>query len=146
MTVTNTNTNTRPVVASKPTSPSSPVQGNLGEGLATAEAMRARIAQLEAQLAAKSEPKAQRLYMRVSGKGAASLYGLGRFPVTLYPEQWAALIAHLPEVQAFLKAHEVSLKSKTETEEAWAARTAGDSVAKEARVRAAESEAKRAAR
>ena len=74
----------------------------------------ARIATLEAALAAKSNG---RLTLKISvdrtdkagnpveGTGALILYGLGRFPVTLYASQWDRLIAFIPEVKAFIDAN-----------------------------------------
>jgi hypothetical protein len=52
------------------------------------------------------------LYCKVSQKGAVSLYGLQRMPVTLYVEQWTRLLAYADELQAFLKEHDSELKRK----------------------------------
>ena len=52
------------------------------------------------------------LYCKVSQKGAVSLYGLQRMPVTLYVEQWTRLLAFADELQAFLKEHDSELKRK----------------------------------
>ncbi len=52
------------------------------------------------------------LYCKVSPKGAMSLYGLQRMPVTLYIEQWERLLAFAAEIQAFLKQHDGDLKRK----------------------------------
>jgi len=52
------------------------------------------------------------LYCKVSAKGALSLYGLQRMPVTLYLEQWERLLAFADEIQAFLKEHDSELKRK----------------------------------
>jgi hypothetical protein len=48
----------------------------------------------------------------VSEKGGVSVYGLGRFPVTLYKEQWTRLLAMADEIRAFIKEHDAELKSK----------------------------------
>ncbi len=53
-----------------------------------------------------------RLTMKVSEKGALSVYGMGRFPVTLYKEQWLRLLAMSEEIKAFIEANNASLKSK----------------------------------
>jgi hypothetical protein len=53
-----------------------------------------------------------KLAMKVSEKGALSVYGMGRFPVTLYKEQWLRLLAMADEIKAFVAANEASLKSK----------------------------------
>jgi hypothetical protein len=50
--------------------------------------------------------------LRVSQKGAVSLYGLGRFPVTLYKEQWSRLLDMADEIRAFIREHEGELKTK----------------------------------
>jgi hypothetical protein len=52
---------------------------------------------------------------KVSEKGAVSLYGLHRFPVTLYADQWTAVFSKMPEIQAFMVAHKSELKAKTES-------------------------------
>ena len=48
----------------------------------------------------------------MSQKGAVSLYGMGRFPVTLYKEQWLKVIAHMEIIQQFISEHESELKTK----------------------------------
>jgi hypothetical protein len=73
----------------------------------TPEQMAARIAELEGRLA-----KGSTLSFKVSEKGAVSVYGLGRFPVTLYFEQWHTLLAHTEELRAFLEANKSTLKLK----------------------------------
>jgi hypothetical protein len=50
--------------------------------------------------------------LKVSEKGALSVYGLGRFPVTLYKEQWQKLLGMTDEIRAFLKENDAQLKSK----------------------------------
>ena len=50
--------------------------------------------------------------LKVSEKGGVSVYGLGRFPVTLYKEQWAKLLDMAQEIRAFIKENETRLKSK----------------------------------
>jgi hypothetical protein len=52
--------------------------------------------------------------LKVSEKGAVSVYGLGRFPVTLYKEQWARLLAMADEIRAFIRENEGKLKTKGE--------------------------------
>ena len=52
------------------------------------------------------------LYCKVSQKGAVSLYGLQRMPVTLYVEQWERLLGFADELRAFLKEHDSELKRK----------------------------------
>ena len=50
--------------------------------------------------------------MKVSEKGAVSIYGMGRFPVTLYKEQWLRLLDMADEIRAFIVANEAQLKAK----------------------------------
>jgi hypothetical protein len=52
--------------------------------------------------------------LKVSEKGGLSVYGLGRFPVTLYKEQWAKLLDMADEIRAFLKDNDSKLKTKGE--------------------------------
>ena len=52
--------------------------------------------------------------LKVSEKGGVSVYGLGRFPVTLYKEQWAKLLDMADDIRAFIKENESKLKSKEE--------------------------------
>ena len=50
--------------------------------------------------------------LKVSEKGGVSVYGLGRFPVTLYKEQWAKLLDLADQIRAFIAEHESELKAK----------------------------------
>jgi hypothetical protein len=50
--------------------------------------------------------------MRVSEKGGVSIYGLGRFPVTLYQEQWEKLLAHTDDIRQFIAENRERLKKK----------------------------------
>jgi len=76
----------------------------------TPEQMAARIAELEGRLA-----KGSSLSFKVSEKGGVSVYGLGRFPVTLYLEQWDALLSHAAELREFIEANKSRLKTKDQT-------------------------------
>lgn len=75
----------------------------------TLEQQAARIAELEAQLAKANRPKGN---IKVSAKGAVSVYGLGRFPVTLYMSQWQALFEKADEVKQFIVTNAASLAVK----------------------------------
>jgi hypothetical protein len=55
------------------------------------------------------------LYCKVSPKGALSLYGLQRMPVTLYVEQWERLLAFSDEIRKFMEEHNPELKRKDRT-------------------------------
>ena len=54
--------------------------------------------------------------LKVSEKGGVSVYGLGRFPVTLYKEQWTKLLAMADDIRAFIVEHEAELKTKEKEE------------------------------
>jgi hypothetical protein len=60
----------------------------------------------------KAGPGRGKLAMKVSEKGALSVYGMGRFPVTLYKEQWLKLLALGDEIKAFIDANQDTLKTK----------------------------------
>jgi hypothetical protein len=62
--------------------------------------------------ALKASRRAGSLTFKVSEKGAVSVYGLGRFPVTLYQEQWEKLLAMTEELRAFIAANRDHLKKK----------------------------------
>jgi len=70
----------------------------------------ARIAELEKQVGPK---KRGALEFRIGEKGGVSVYGLGRFPVTLYYEQWVRLLDAADELRAFLEENKGKLKLKT---------------------------------
>jgi hypothetical protein len=55
---------------------------------------------------------AGRSTLKVSDKGGVSVYGLGRFPVTLYKEQWLKLLAMADEIRAFIRDNDAQLKTK----------------------------------
>jgi hypothetical protein len=63
-------------------------------------------------LLAESEPKRGSLYCKVSEKGAVSVYGLQRMPVTLYLEQWGRLLDFGDEIRKFIKENDSKLKRK----------------------------------
>jgi len=63
-------------------------------------------------LKARGKAAAGQFSLKVSEKGGVSVYGLGRFPVTLYQEQWGKLLDHAEEIRAFIKANEGRLKKK----------------------------------
>lgn len=82
-------------------------------------ALLAMIAELKAQntqLKADKRAKdlSRKLTLKVAEKGGLSVYGLGRFPVTLFREQWTKLIAIAPEIDAFILANNSTLKFKGE--------------------------------
>ncbi len=52
--------------------------------------------------------------LKVSEKGGVSVYGLGRFPVTLYKEQWVKLLAMADDIRVFITEHDAELKAKSD--------------------------------
>jgi hypothetical protein len=76
------------------------------------EELLARIAELERQ--AGQRKNAGALSFKVSDKGAVSVYGMGRFPVTLYYEQWLRLLGAADDLRAFLEENKAKLKLKQE--------------------------------
>ncbi|MBK6973111.1 MAG: hypothetical protein IPH26_09260 [Sterolibacteriaceae bacterium] len=63
-------------------------------------------------LAELEQPNRGTLYCKVSPKGAISLYGLQRMPVTLYVEQWDRLLGFADELRKFMKDHDTEFKRK----------------------------------
>ncbi len=76
--------------------------------------MKAEIERLRAENEALKNKKTSygSLSMKVSEKGALSLYGMGRFPVTLYKEQWLKMLAFSEEIKKFIQDNESKLKTK----------------------------------
>ncbi len=73
--------------------------------------------ELERLKAENEQLKSQRgrpVSLKVSEKGGVSVYGLGRFPVTLYKEQWTKLLAMADEIRSFIEENEPKLKAKPE--------------------------------
>ena len=81
----------------------------MAESDPTKEELLKRIAELEQQAQAK---KPAALEFRVSEKGGISVYGLGRFPVTLYYEQWTRLLTRADELRVFIEENKGKLKLK----------------------------------
>jgi hypothetical protein len=80
--------------------------------MATDEEMKAELERLKAENAALKARGAKGVSMKVSEKGAVSIYGLGRFPVTLYQEQWTKLLEMADDIRAFIRENEPRLKKK----------------------------------
>lgn len=79
------------------------------------ETVEEKLARLETEnraLKEQVERKAAQLRLKVSEKGGLSIYGLGRFPVTLYKEQWVRLLDYTDEIKAFLRDNDQQLKAK----------------------------------
>lgn len=75
--------------------------------------LKAEIERLKAENAALKKPASRgTLSMKVSEKGALSIYGMGRFPVTLYKEQWLKLLGIADEIKKFIADNDSVLKTK----------------------------------
>ena len=74
--------------------------------------MKAELERLRAENEKLKSKDAAGLSLKVSEKGAVSLYGMGRFPVTLYKEQWLRILASAPEIEAFIRENDSKLKTK----------------------------------
>lgn len=80
--------------------------------MAENEDVQKELERLRAENEALKKRNAKGLSMKVSEKGAVSVYGLGRFPVTLYKEQWGRLLDMADDIRAFMKENEEKLKHK----------------------------------
>ena len=78
------------------------------------EDMRAELERLRAENERLKNRGARGVSLKVSEKGGVSVYGLGRFPVTLYKEQWTRLLDMADDIRAFIKDNESNLKAKGE--------------------------------
>ena len=76
------------------------------------EELKAEVERLRSENAALKKGASTGITMKVSEKGALSVYGMGRFPVTLYKEQWLKLLDMSDSIRAFIAANEGKLKSK----------------------------------
>ena len=74
--------------------------------------MKAELERLRAENAKLKSKDSAELSLKVSEKGAVSLYGMGRFPVTLYKEQWLRILASAPEIETFIRENDSKLKTK----------------------------------
>ena len=74
--------------------------------------LNAEIARLRAENERLKDQRQSRVSLKVSEKGGVSVYGLGRFPVTLYKEQWTKLLDMADEIRDFLRTHDAELKTK----------------------------------
>ena len=80
------------------------------------EQMKAELERLRAENDALKRTSSKGLSLRISEKGGVSVYGLGRFPVTLYKEQWLRLLDMADDIRTFIKANESRLKSKEQAQ------------------------------
>ena len=80
--------------------------------MASEEELKAEIERLRAENEALKKPARGQISLKVSEKGGLSVYGLGRFPVTLYREQWEKLLGMADDLRTFIMEHEHELKTK----------------------------------
>ena len=78
----------------------------------TDDSMREELERLRKENEALRKGAARGVSLKVSEKGGVSVYGLGRFPITLYKEQWLKLLDLSDDIRAFIAANESRLKSK----------------------------------
>ncbi|CAG0975422.1 hypothetical protein BURK2_01542 [Burkholderiales bacterium] len=76
------------------------------------ETLQSELDRLRAENEALKRRQQRGVTLKVSEKGGVSVYGLGRFPVTLYKEQWAKLLDLADEIRAFIRENESRLKAK----------------------------------
>jgi hypothetical protein len=76
------------------------------------DAMKAELERLRRENEALKKDASAGLRMKVSEKGALSIYGMGRFPVTLYKEQWLRLLDKSDDIREFIAANDGQLKAK----------------------------------
>lgn len=76
------------------------------------EDLKAELERLRNENAVLKKGAATGISMKVSEKGALSIYGMGRFPVTLYKEQWLKLMDMSDQIRAFIAANDDKLKTK----------------------------------
>ena len=76
------------------------------------EELKTELERLRNENAALKKGASSGIRLKVSEKGAVSVYGMGRFPVTLYKEQWLKLLDRSGDIRAFLAANKGQLKGK----------------------------------
>jgi hypothetical protein len=84
-----------------------------GKGMSD-EDIKVELERLRAENEALKRSSSKGLSLRVSEKGAVSVYGLGRFPVTLYKEQWLRLLDMSEDIRMFIEQNDAQLKSKAQ--------------------------------
>jgi hypothetical protein len=74
--------------------------------------LKAELDRLRAENERLKQQKSRAVTIKVSEKGGVSVYGLGRFPVTLYKEQWTKLLDMADDIRSFIRENESKLKTK----------------------------------
>ncbi len=76
------------------------------------EDLKAELERVKAENERLRSQRGRSVSLKVSEKGGVSVYGLGRFPVTLYKQQWSTLLSMVDEIREFIKEHDAELKAK----------------------------------
>jgi hypothetical protein len=76
--------------------------------------LQAELDRLRAENEQLKNQRARGVSLKVSEKGGVSVYGMGRFPITLYKEQWLKLLDMGTEIRTFIRENEAKLKAKGE--------------------------------
>jgi hypothetical protein len=76
------------------------------------EDLKAELERLRAENDRLKQKGGRAVSLKVSEKGGLSIYGMGRFPITLYKEQWTKLLDMADEIRAFIKENDSKLKTK----------------------------------
>ena len=80
--------------------------------MSEAEDLKAELERLKAENEQLKSQRGRAVSLKVSEKGGVSVYGMGRFPITLYKEQWTKLLDMADEIRAFIRENESRLKAK----------------------------------
>ncbi len=80
--------------------------------MASEEELKSEIERLRTENESLKKPTRGQISFKVSEKGALSVYGMGRFPVTLYREQWEKLLSVADEIRTFIRENDAKLKKK----------------------------------
>lgn len=80
--------------------------------MSTEEELKAEVAKLKAENESLKARTSKGISFKVSEKGAVSVYGMGRFPVTLYKEQWLKLLDMSDDIRRFIADNDSKLKTK----------------------------------
>jgi hypothetical protein len=80
--------------------------------MSEAEDLKAELERLKAENEQLKSQRGRAVSLKVSEKGGVSVYGMGRFPITLYKEQWTKLLDMADEIRAFIRENEPKLKAR----------------------------------